>query len=176
MRRVRAQERPPAAGSIGYFRRCSEPRSSSSQRRWYVGIEVASVSTGARSRDEEQPICSTQSEPWWRRSPQYEKLMAKKHDLGFAIGMRSEQRPPSSLKTSIIPTKLPHRCVCANQDEIFGRHNAKARKDYVVDLSNRKVERSLKSLAARSRRRYSTAGRKSVSRRASIHFGLHQPQ
>ena len=35
--------------------------------------------------------CGTQSEPWWRRSPQDEKLVAKEHDLGFATSMRSEQ-------------------------------------------------------------------------------------
>ena len=41
--------------------------------------------------DKDQSICGTQSEPWWRRSPQDEKLVAKEHDLGLATGMRSEQ-------------------------------------------------------------------------------------
>ena len=38
-----------------------------------------------------QSICGTQSAPWWRRSPQDEKLVAKERNLGFATGMRSEQ-------------------------------------------------------------------------------------
>ena len=76
--------------------------------------------------DEDQSTCGTQSEPWSRRSPQDEKLVAKEHDLGFAAGMRSESptsHPPSNLNRSIIPPKLPHCCACASPDEIFGRHS-----------------------------------------------------
>jgi hypothetical protein len=41
--------------------------------------------------DKDQSICGMQFEPWWRRSPQDEKLVAKEHDLGFATRVRSEQ-------------------------------------------------------------------------------------
>jgi hypothetical protein len=38
-----------------------------------------------------------QFQPWWCRSPQDQKLMAKEHDLGFASRMRPEQsdEPPT---------------------------------------------------------------------------------
>jgi hypothetical protein len=68
-----------------------------------------------------------QSEPWRRRSPQDEKLVAKEHDLGFATGMRSEQSHEPSKEQfdeSIIPATLPHCCACASPDQIFGRHRS----------------------------------------------------
>ena len=99
------------------------------QRLW-LEDDCGSEQRGKQSiePDKDQSICGTQSEPWWRRSPQDEKLVAKEHDLGFATGTRSEQsNEPSTEKFDEVdhPGNATALLRLSSPDQIFGRHNDK---------------------------------------------------
>jgi hypothetical protein len=75
--------------------------------------------------DEDQPIRSAQPEPCWCGPLQDEKLLAEKSHLGFASNRRSEQSDEPAAeqvqKVNHRGARVPHLCICAQSDEIFGR-------------------------------------------------------
>lgn len=91
--------------------------------------------------------------------------------------------PNSGILPGALPGNSGSNCPCAAWECIARRCRIRRESIHVgikhtritsLTFPTAEVERSVKSLAARSRCCYSTAGRTSVSRRASILFGLYQ--